>query len=69
MLNKLEILNECMLLFAIYFLYIFAGLIPDPEHAYFASKGLTYALYMLLLMNFFFAIVMTVIQIQHDRQL
>ena len=68
-LNKLEILNECMLLFAIYWLYIFAGLISDPELAYIASEWLTYALYTLLTLNFFFAIVMTVYQIIRDRYL
>ena len=63
-LGYMHMMNEVTVLSSLYWLYIFAGLIPDPEIAYEAAITLTNVLYSILLLNFMGALFLTYQQFQ-----
>ena len=68
-LNWLELINEMMVLLMIYLLYIFSGLISDPEVNYEIAGYLTVVLYTSLVFNLIVAIYVAVKQIFYEREL
>lgn len=61
--------NECVILFSTYWLYLFIGLVPDPEIAHVASKTLTYLLYGVMSANFIGALAFAYFDIKYTRRL
>ena len=58
-LNWLELFNESVVLLSIYMLYMYAGLVADPEINYEIASKMTYLLYGTLLCNLLVAIYAT----------
>jgi TRAP-type C4-dicarboxylate transport system permease small subunit len=68
-LNRLEILNNVFVLFTIYFLYFFAGLVTEPEQQYAAARLLNLLLYLVLVINLVFLCIMTAEEIKRKMHL
>ena len=68
-LNRLEITNEIVALYSMYWLYIFSGITPPPKVRYRAAKFLTSCLYFMVSLNLAITLYMTYLDCRRNYDL